>query len=124
MGFFTWLGTWLDRVAESVFNWLVDVTTWVVERLIAFLKALFEKLQKIWPALVAPALAAAFGEISVLYVIFYAGAVLGQTIMELWDPLNLNSKPSQVFKLKQAPQSSPLPELRSEAKVLELENWN
>jgi len=124
MGFFTWLGTWLDRVAESVFNWLVDVTTWVVERLIAFLKALFEKLQKIWPTLVAPVLAAAFGELSVLYVIFYAGAVIGQTIMEVWDPLKLKSKPSEVFKLEQAPQSSPLPELRSEARVLKLENWN
>jgi len=122
MGFFTRLGSWIDRLAESVFDWLVDVTTWVVERLMFFIQTLFEKLQKVWSTLVAPVLAAAFGEISVLYVIFYSGAILGQTIMEIWNPLNVNSKPSQVFKLEQAPQHSPLPELRSEARVLKLEN--
>jgi len=123
MGFFTWLGSWLDRLAESVFDWLVDVTTWVVEKLIIFVKTLFQKLQKIWPTLVAPVLIAAFGELSVLYVIFYAGAVLSQTMMEIWDPLKVNSKPSEVFKFEQAPQNSPLPKSRTEARVLELENW-
>jgi len=123
MGFFTWLGKRLDRLAESVLDWLVEVTTWVFEQLAIFITALFEKLQKIWPALVAPVLAAVFGEISVLYVIFYAGAVVAQTIMEIWDPLKINNKPSQVFKLEEAPLNSPLPEVRSEARVLKLENW-
>ncbi|NEP56226.1 MAG: hypothetical protein F6K31_04270 [Symploca sp. SIO2G7] len=123
MGFFTQLSDRLDRLAESVFDWLVDVTTWAVEKLTIFVKTLFQKLQKIWPTLVAPVLIAAFGELSILYVIFYAGAVLGQTIMEIWDPIYVNSKSSQVFKLEQAPQISPLPELRSESRVLKLENY-
>lgn len=121
MGFFTWLGSWLDRLAESVFNWLVDVTSWVAEKLVAFVKALFIGLQKIWETAVASVLIAAFGTVAVLYVIFYAGAVLGETIMEIWDPSYVKSKPSKVFKVKQAPQGSPLPKYRSEAKALQLE---
>ncbi|GET38494.1 hypothetical protein [Microseira wollei] len=123
MGFFTWLGSQLDRLASEVFNWLRDVTTWLAEKLTAFLKALFTGLQKLWETAIASVLTAAFGFASILYVIFYAGSVLGETIMEIWDPRYVNSKPSQVFKLKQAPQNTPLPK-RSEAQTLLIEDWN
>jgi hypothetical protein len=42
--------------------------------------------------------------------------------MEIWDPRYADSKPSQVFQVKQAPQNSPLPKYRSDAKVISLEN--
>ncbi|OZH53299.1 hypothetical protein AFK68_18535 [Hydrocoleum sp. CS-953] len=102
---------------DQFLDWLGEVVRY-------FIEALVYALQKIWETLVVTALIAAFGYAATLYVIFYAGAVLGETIMEIWDPQYANSKPSKVFKLKQAPQSSPLPEYRSEAKILELENWN
>ncbi len=85
---------------------------------------MFYYLQKICETAVAVALIAAFGYVESLYVIFYAGAILGETIMEIWDPQYLDSKPSQVFILKQAGKVVPLPEQRSETKVLVLENWN
>ncbi|NJL51787.1 MAG: hypothetical protein HC930_05360 [Hydrococcus sp. SU_1_0] len=124
MGFFTWLGSKLDKLAGEVFNWLRDVTTWLAEKLRVFLTALFTGLQKLWQTAVVTALIAAFGFASILYVIFYAGSVLGETIMEIWDPRYVNSQPSEVFKLKQAPQSTPLPTQRGEAKTLQLEDWN
>ena len=43
--------------------------------------------------------------------------------MEIWDPRYASSKPSEVFKLQQAPQDSPLPAKRSEAKILKLKDW-
>jgi hypothetical protein len=90
---------------------------------LAFIEALARVLEAIWYTAVATVLIAAFGALATLYVIFYAGALLGETMMEIWDP-GYPAKQSQVFKLKQAPQSSPLPTNRSEAKVLELENWS
>jgi hypothetical protein len=125
MGFFTLVGSWLlNRLAEKVLNWLIDVTIWVAQKLVAFLEPLFIKLQKIWETAVANTLFDRFGAVKILYIIFYAGAARGQTIMEIWDPRYVNSKPSEVFKLKQAPQDSPLPKYRSEAQPLQLENWN
>jgi hypothetical protein len=124
MGFFTWLGSKLDRLAEKVFNWLRDVTNWIAEKLRAFLKALFTVLQKLWEAVVVGALIAAFGFVSILHVIFYTGLALSETIMEIWDPRYFNGKPSQVFKVKLAPQNSPLATQRSEAIPLQLEDWN
>ncbi|EDN70600.1 hypothetical protein BGP_2639 [Beggiatoa sp. PS] len=112
MGFFSWLGNLLDQ--------LVD---WLGRAVKAFLEGLMWALQKLWDAVVATALKVAFGFVVTLYIIFYAGVALGETIMEIWDPSYVNSKPSQVFKMKQAPQNSPLPKKRSEAKVLTLENW-
>ncbi|NEP63760.1 MAG: hypothetical protein F6K31_43860 [Symploca sp. SIO2G7] len=127
MGFFNWLG----RLAESVFNWLVDVTTWLIEKLVAFVETLFEALQNIWSSEIASVLLEAFGVKDFLYVIFYAAQIAGKVIMEIWDPSYAYSKPSQVFKMQQAqalritqaPKNSPLPKDRSEAKVLKLENW-
>jgi hypothetical protein len=112
MGLFQWLGKLLD-----------DLIAWLGQAVKAFLEGLVWALQKVWETVVAAALWAAFGSVAVLYVIFYAGAALGETIMEVWDPATYNSKPSEVFQLKQAPQNSPLPTRRSEAKVLTLENW-
>ncbi|NES23379.1 MAG: hypothetical protein F6K41_31795 [Symploca sp. SIO3E6] len=131
MGFFTWLGGWLDRVAESVFDWLVDVTTWIVERLIDFVQTLFQALQNIWSSEVASVLLEAFGVKDFLHVIFYAAKTVGWVMMEIWDSNYVYSKPSQVFKVQQsqalrmtpAPQNSPLPQQRSQAKVLKLENY-
>jgi hypothetical protein len=113
MGLFQWLGRLLD-----------DLISWLGEVVKAFLQGLMWALQKVWETVIATALIAAFGAVGILYVIFYAGEVLGETVMEVWDPANYNSKPSEVFKLQQAPQNSPLPTRRSEAKVLTLENWN
>lgn len=113
MGLFSWLGSLLDQLVA----WLGSVFA-------AFFEALMWALEKVWETVVAVALIAAFGVVATLYVIFYAGAALGETMMEIWDPSYFNSKPSQVFKLRQAPQSSPLPTTRSEAKVLVLEHWN
>jgi hypothetical protein len=111
MGLFAWLGGLLDQLVE----WLGRVVA-------AFLEALVWALQKIWQTLVVSALIAAFGFVATLYVIFYAGAMLGETIMEIWDPRYADSKPSQVFSVEQAPQSSPLPKYRSETKIIKLQN--
>lgn len=113
MGFFTWVGSLIDQFID-----------WLGEMFRRFIEALVNALEKIWETVVATALIAAFGLFAILYVIFYAGAMLGETIMEIWDPKYANSKPSQVFKLKQAPQDSPLPKYRDKAKVLELTNWS
>jgi hypothetical protein len=112
MGLFAWLGSLVDELIE-----------WLGRIFLAFIEALARVLEAIWYTAVATVLIAAFGALATLYVIFYAGALLGETVMEIWDPRYL-TKQSQVFKLKQAPQSSPLPTNRSEAKVLELENWS
>ena len=114
MGFFQFLGKLLD-----------DLINWLGRAFKVFLEKLIWALQQIWQEAIAIALLAAFGQVSILYVIFYAGAVLGETIMEVWDPdyyNSKNSKPSEVFKLKQAPQDSPLPTSGNEARVLTLEN--
>ncbi len=111
MGLFQWLGKLLD-----------DLISWLGRAVAAFLEAFVWALEKIWQTAIATVLVAAFGYVAVLYAIFYAGAVLGQTIMEIWDPRYSDSKPSQVFQVKQAPQNSPLPKYRSDAKVIALEN--
>ncbi len=112
MGLFQWLGKLLD-----------DLISWLGRSVKVFLEELIWALQKIWNTLIAATLLAAFGSAAILYVIFYSGAVLGQTIMEVWDPEYHDSKDSEVFVIGQAPQNSPLPTKRREAKVLTLENW-
>jgi hypothetical protein len=117
MGFFertfAWAGSLIDQLVE-----------WLGKAVKAFIDGLVWVLQRLWETVVVGALIAAFGLVASLYVIFYAGAVLGETIMEIWDPSYYNSKPSQMFILEQAPQSSPLPTQRSEAKRLKLDNWS
>lgn len=100
---------------------LIDQSiAWLGERVADFLRALIRSLEKIWKTLVVASLIAAFGVVATLYVIFYASYLLGETIMEVWDPRNPN-KPSEVFKVRKGPQNTPLPKNRSEAKVLVLE---
>ena len=112
MGLFAWLGSLVDELIE-----------WLGEVFLAFMNALANLLEAIWYTTIATVLIAAFGAVATLYVIFYATELAAETMMEIWDPRYPN-KQSQVFKLKQAPQNSPLPTNRSEAKVLELENWS
>jgi len=113
MVFFSWVGSLVDQLLE-----------WLGQVFVAFINGLVNLLQLIWETAVATVLIAAFGLISILYVIFYASAVVGETIMEIWDPTSYSTKPSQVFALEQAPQDSPLPTNRSEAKRLKLQNWS
>jgi hypothetical protein len=112
MGLFAWLGGLVDQLLD-----------WLGRAVKAFIDALVWALQRLWETVIAVALIAAFGFVATLYVIFYAGAALGETIMEVWDPNYYDSKPSEVFILEQAPQDSPLPENRSEAKRLKLQNY-
>ena len=118
MGFFAWLGGLVDQLLD-----------WLGIAVKAFIDALMWVLQRLWETVIAVALIAAFGRVATLYVIFYAGAALGETIMEAWDPNYYSSKPSEVFAVEQAPnfrpvyQNSPLPTNRSEAKLLDLRNW-
>ena len=113
MGLFTWLGSLVDQLIE-----------WLGRAFKAFIDGLMSVLKRLWDTVVVTDLIAAFGFAATLYVIFYAGAALGKTIMEIWDPNYYSSKPSKVFKLKKTPQNTPLPTNRSKAKVLELEDWN
>ncbi len=111
MGFFSWLGSLLDQFVA-----------WLGRMFMAFFKAFLKLLEGIWTYLIAPVLRAAFGIVNALYVIFYAGTRrLAEVIMEIWDPNHMR-KPSQVFKLQKAPSNSPLPERRSDAKVMVLNN--
>lgn len=112
MGLFRWLGGLLDELIE-----------WLGRVFLAFIEALVGLLKAIWYTAVATVLIAAFGYVATLYLIFFAVGLFAETMMEIWDPRYPN-KQSQVFKLEQAPQDSPLPKNRSEAKVLELQNWN
>ena len=113
MGFFTWLGSLVDQLIE-----------WLGRAVKDFIDALVLTLQRLWETVIVGALIAAFGLVATLYVIFYAGAVLGEIIMEIWDPNYYSSKPSEVFILEEAPKDSPLPDKRSDAKRLKLKNWN
>lgn len=123
MGFFqrtfAWVGSLIDQLIE-----------WLGRAVAAFIDALVWALQKVWETVIVAALIAAFGLVATLYVIFYAGAVLGETIMEIWDPRYYNTKPSEVFVVEQAPtfgkglQDSPLPTNRSAAQKIKLQNWS
>ncbi|MCT7969810.1 hypothetical protein NG799_26195 [Laspinema sp. D1] len=119
MGFFAWVGGLID-----------ELLAWLGRACKAFIEGLVWALEKIWQTAVVSLLFTAFGAVATLYVIFYAGFLLGETIMEVWDPRYANSKPSEVINVKQsspvlglAPQNSPLPTQRSEARILTLENW-
>ncbi len=118
MGLFAWLGGLVDQLLD-----------WLGRAVKAFIDALVWALQRLWKTVIVGVLIAAFGFVDTLYVIFYAGAALGETIMEVWDPNYYSSKPSEVFVVEKAPtfspvyQDSPLPKNRSEAKRLKLQNY-
>lgn len=110
MGFFTWLGSLADQLL-----------TWLGRTLKAFIDGLLYALKSIWEAAVASVLIAAFGFVASLYVIFYSGYMLGETIMEVWNPHS--NRPSEVFKVRQAPKGATLNKTRNEARILELREW-
>ena len=113
MGLFTWLGSLLNQLITSL-----------GKAAATFLEALMWAIQEIWDTAIANVLTVAFGADVVLHAIFYAGAIAGETLMEVWDSRYYNSKPSKVFSVteasgpqfKQALQNSPLPTKREEAK--------
>ncbi len=111
MGFFTWIG--------SLTNQLV---TWLGRTLKAFIDALVSALKKVWETAVKTVLIAAFGFRTALYVIFYSGYIAGETIMEIWNPHS--NKPSEVFKVRQAPSGTKLNKKRNEARVLKMTDWH
>lgn len=111
MGFFAWVGGLID-----------ELIAWLGRAFESFIRGLVWALEAIWQTAVVSVLIAAYGAIATLYVIFYTGFLIGETIMEVWDPSYVNSKPSQVFTIDKAPQDSPLP-TRSEAQKLTLKNW-
>ncbi|MCC3437134.1 MAG: hypothetical protein EAZ39_04840 [Oscillatoriales cyanobacterium] len=113
MGFFSWVGSLIDQLIE-----------WLGRAVAAFINGLVDLIKALWETVIVTALIAVFGFVATLYVILYAGALLGETMMEIWDPVYYTTKPSQVFVLEQAPQDSPLPTNRSEAKRLKLQNWS
>jgi hypothetical protein len=86
---------------------------------------LLETLSPIWDKNVAPTLLSAFGDVTTLYAIFYApDTPEREVILEVWDPIYVDSKPSEVFRFKGIPNvAARLPSSRSEAKVITLENW-
>ena len=110
MGFFSWLGKIFDQLIA-----------WLGEALAIFVNALVNLLGSVWDVVIVGTLTLAFGAQSLLYTIFYAGEFLNEVLMEVWDPAS--NKPSELFKLRQAPANTPLPKQRSEAKVVVLENW-
>ncbi|MCV3217397.1 hypothetical protein OGM63_28470 [Plectonema radiosum NIES-515] len=112
MGLFTWLGSILD-----------ELISWLGKEVADFLEGLLYAIQAVWDVAIASVLISVFGADAVLYAIFIRGEIAGETLMEIWDPRYHDSKPSQVFTIKQAPQDSPLPTQRSESKKVALENW-
>ncbi len=111
MGFFAWLGGLVDQFIE-----------WLGRAIAAFARALVSIIQAVWYAAMVGVLIAAFGKALTLYAIFYAGAILTETLMEVWDPKYPN-KPSEVFSIEQAPENTPLPKQRSQAtKIMALTN--
>ncbi|NER38446.1 MAG: hypothetical protein F6J93_31590 [Oscillatoria sp. SIO1A7] len=89
-------------------------------------ESVLEKLTPIWDTTIVPVLMAEFGAEASLNVIFYAGSVPGQLIMEIWDPRYADRKPSQVFKLGGLAdyETRRLPQERSKATIMSLEDWN
>ena len=109
MGIFTWLGDLADQLLA-----------WLGRTLKAFIDALLSALKSIWKNQVVSVLKAVFGFVNYLYMIFYKGDSLGETIMEIWNP-NSNTS-SEVFKMIQAPLGATLNKNRKEAKILQLTN--
>jgi hypothetical protein len=110
MGLFAWVGSLIDQ--------LVD---WLTEALRSFINALIGALKLIWDTAVATVLIATFGLVGTLYVIFYAGTTRGKTIMEVWNPQNMDQA-SEVFIMDQAPPNQQMPK-RGNERVLTLKNW-
>jgi hypothetical protein len=94
MSYFQWLGSLVDELID----WLGDIFASFVEELISI-------VQRIWDTIVSTALIAAYGFVVGLYVIFYSIGVIGETLMEIWNPnANVYNQRPQVFTIQQAEQ--------------------
>lgn len=110
-----------DNFSSENFDLSNNLSEFLGVDTVAF-KALFNAIEPIWDTCIVTVLIASFGEAKTLYVIFYAGILPNEIMMEIWDPIYLN-KQSQFFKLKLNFENLFLPKNRSEAKVLQLQNW-
>jgi hypothetical protein len=82
-------------------------------------------LEPIWDSEIAPVLIREFGQNTPLSVIFYQGKYSGEVLMEIWDPLHVKNKSSQVFAIRGVPKSEVrcFATSRQQAQVLNLNNW-
>jgi hypothetical protein len=82
------------------------------------------QLHAIWNLHIVPVLKENFGFNTVLYVIFYVDQTTNEMMMEVWDPKQVDNKPSQVFRLAGfEPELNDFPKNRNQAKKLRLVNW-
>lgn len=88
------------------------------------LNELTDAISSEWDGSIAPTLLMRFGRVPRLYVIFYADSHLDDVILEVWDPNYVDTKPSEVFRLRGLPKvAKQLPAIRSRATINTLENW-
>lgn len=85
---------------------------------------LIKRLEPIWDSEITPLLIREFGGNTILSVIFYQGEN-NSIVMEIWDPCQVDSKPSQVFSIIGVPKSAVqnIAPVREKASVLTIENW-
>lgn len=86
------------------------------------------QLHAIWDLHIVPVLKENLGFNTVLYVIFYVDQTTNEVMMEVWDPKQVDNKPSQVFRLTgliglSKSELNNFPKDRSQAKKLSLVNW-
>ena len=113
----------------SVLSWFKELFTqlvaWLGEAVARFVEDLLRVMENAWSSWILPALQKAYGAVSSYYVIFYRSAKkLYETCVEIWNPQALHTRPSRVFRLKQAPANTPLPSRREDARVMVLELGN
>ncbi|MCX5965500.1 MAG: hypothetical protein NT070_20945 [Cyanobacteria bacterium] len=83
-----------------------------------------EQLEPVWDRKIVPLLIESFGRKAVLHTIFYDGD--DEVIMEVWDPKYVRTIEAQVFKFRgiSPKDARHFVAKRSQAKVLELRDWN
>jgi hypothetical protein len=83
-----------------------------------------EQLEPVWDRKIVPLLIDSFGRKAVLHTIFYA--VDDEVTMEVWDPKYVTAIESQVFKFRgiSAKDARHFVTQRSQAKVMQLRDWN
>jgi hypothetical protein len=83
-----------------------------------------EQLEPVWDRKIVPLLIDSFGRKAILHTIFYAGN--DEIIMEIWDPKYVKTIESQVFEFRgiSPKEARHFVAKRSQAKVMELRDWN
>jgi hypothetical protein len=86
---------------------------------------LIHSLESIWDNEVAPVLIREFGRNTNLYAVFYQGR-FNEAVMEIWDPCHVNTKESQVFKLKGVSKDDvkKIAKSRNKAEIISINNWS